>query len=842
MWRTARSGAGRPGGGLVRHLAVAGTVLALLIGAAFAVLLASINDLRDSSQATSHSLTALAQSAKVEDLVLDVEAGQRGYVITHQDRFLDPWRSARAAFPSESAELVRDSGNGQRVLALRIQAAGTAFINDYSVPLVRDAQRGAPSAHSAEATERGKILVDAMRARFARYDAVEKSLIDGNRATAETNAQDAIIGGSLGLGGSILLIGGFAAYLTRSIVWPVRRAAAVANRLADGDLSVRMPETGRGEIGELQTGFNVMAGSLERSREQARLAHERLRLLYDASMSVGTALDVEQTAKELVRVAVGRFADFVTVDVVNAVLQGEEPSAASGATRTRRLAVGGVRDDSPLLPEGTVLTTHLTLDRHPDRKDGFQPDLAAAIGWRSRDPEQAQRLVDYGLRALITAPLATQGALLGEVSFWRAHDSPPFQPEEVADAEELAVRAAVAIDNARRYRHERSTALTLQRSLLPERLPGQPAVQVATRYLPSDTKAGVGGDWFDVIPLSGTRVALVVGDVVGHGIHASATMGRLRTAVRTLADVDLPPDELLTHLDDLVIHLDDLMVRDPPEDGRDTPPGAPMTVGEVGATCLYAVYDPVSRHCTFASAGHPTPVVVAPTGRAELVEADVGPPLGVGGEPFAATDLHLYPGTVLALYTDGLVQSRRRDIGEGLARLRQMLTTPPASLDDACQNVIDAMLPEHPEDDVTLMLVRTRALRPDHAVTWQLPSDPAAVGQARQLAADQLEAWRLGSASFVTELVVSELVTNAIRYGEPPIQLRLIRDTVLICEVFDASSTAPHMRRARVLDEGGRGLLLVAQLTQRWGTRPTPGGKAIWCEQPLPAPDDPTAR
>ncbi len=838
MWKKGTTGdspQGGPRAGLPRRLAVVGTLLALLIGAAFAVLLWSITDLRGSGSATSRSLTALAESSKVERLVLDMETGQRGFVITHQERFLDPWQAARTAFPGQAADLVHDSVTpAQTTLARQIQKAGNSFITDYSVPLVQSARKGDPAASGVAATLKGKQLVDGLRDQFARYDKVENSLIAGQQAAANTNAQRAIIGGSLGLGGSVLLIGGCAVYLTRSIARPVRRAARVSTRLADGDLSARMPETGTGEIGELERAFNFMAGSLERSRAQARLAHDRLRLLYDASMSVGTTLDVERTARELARVAVPRFADFVAVDLVTSVLQGEEPVPAPGAGKTRRLALGGVRDDSPLLPVGTPLTTDLTGDRHPARQDGFHRDLRTAASWRSRDPEQAQRLLDYGMHSLITAPLSTQGVVLGEVSFWRAGDSPPFHAEEVADAEELAVRAAVAIDNARRYGHERSTALTLQRSLLPARLPGQPAVQVATRYMASDTKAGVGGDWYDVIPLSGTRVALVVGDVVGHGIHASAAMGRLRTAVRTLADVDLPPDELLTHLDDLVIHLDDLMVQ--PSGGADDPGGPLTAVGEVGATCLYAVYDPVSRHCTLASAGHPLPVVVSPSGRAQLVKGEAGPPLGVGGEPFTATELSLHPGSLLGLFTDGLVHSRRRDLGDGLDQLCRALTTPPASLDDACQNVIDAMLPEHPDDDVTLMLVRTRALRPDHAVTWQLPFEAASVKQARRLAADQLDAWHLGGAAFVTELVVSELVTNAIRYGEPPIQLRLIRDGALICEVFDSSSTTPHMRRARVLDEGGRGLLLVAQLTQRWGTRPTPTGKAIWCEQTLPEP------
>ena len=333
------------------------------------------------------------------------------------------------------------------------------------------------------------------------------------------------------------------------------------------------------------------------------------------------------------------------------------------------------------------------------------------------------------------------------------------------------------------------------------------------------SQAGVGGDWFDVIPLSGTRVALVVGDVVGHGIHASVTTGRLRTAVWTLADVDLPPDELLTHLDDLVGHL---------------ATAESETGGEIGATCLYAVYDPVSRHCTIAAAGHPPPVVLLPDETVKVVEVTAGPMLGVGGLPFEATELDLPEGSVLTLYTDGLVEARTLDMDVGTAALCSALAVPAENLEAMCDTVLKSLLPENPADDVALLVARTRALDSEQVAVWDLPSDPSVVATVRQHATEQLTRWGLDEAAFVTELVVSELVTNAIRYGGSPIQLRLIRDRSLICEVSDASSTSPHLRRARTYDEGGRGLLLVAQLTDRWGTRPSGTGKTIWAEQSLP--------
>ncbi|WP_030039777.1 ATP-binding SpoIIE family protein phosphatase, partial [Streptomyces resistomycificus] len=356
--------------------------------------------------------------------------------------------------------------------------------------------------------------------------------------------------------------------------------------------------------------------------------------------------------------------------------------------------------------------------------------------------------------------------------------------------------------------------------------------EAAWRYLPTGALTGVGGDWFDVIPLSGARVALVVGDVVGHGIQAAAAMGRLRTAVRTLADVDLPPDELLTHLDDLVIRL----AADTDDDA--TPDQAAETAGGLGATCLYTVYDPVSRVCTLARAGHPGPALISPEGTVDFLDVPAGPPLGLGGLPFENVEITLPEGSVIALYTDGLITMRDQDADQSLARLRQVLARPTARLDDLCDAVLATLPLEHRTDDIALLLARTRALDARQVATWDLPADPAIVAQARKLVRTQLSTWNLTEACFVTELVVSELVTNAIRYAEPPIQLRLIHDRHLICEVSDASSTAPHLRRARIYDEGGRGLLLVAQLTRGWGTRHTRSGKTIWAEQDLGSAED----
>jgi anti-sigma regulatory factor (Ser/Thr protein kinase) len=386
-------------------------------------------------------------------------------------------------------------------------------------------------------------------------------------------------------------------------------------------------------------------------------------------------------------------------------------------------------------------------------------------------------------------------------------------------------RTAVCIDNARRYTREHAAALTLQRSLLPRHLPRLTAVDVAHRYLPADSMAGVGGDWYDVIALPGTRVGLVVGDVVGHGVRAAATMGRLRTSVRALARLDLPPDELLTRLDELITH----------DVHEQTATQAEPDDAALGVTCLYAVYDPVTGRCSMARAGSPLPSVVDPaTGRISHPDIPAGPPLGLGGLPFESAEFTLAEGSLVALFTDGLIQGRSRDRDAQLDALHRVLAEHHRPLDDLCDRIVGTLLPGPVDDDAALLLVRTRTLDSHEVAAWDLADDPEAVGRARALATGQVDAWGLdGDLSFTTELVVSELVTNAIRYASGPIQLRLIRDRTLICEVSDTGHTSPHLRRAGSDDEGGRGLFLIAQMTQQWGTRYTPTGKTIWAEQPI---------
>ncbi|MER5791325.1 SpoIIE family protein phosphatase [Streptomyces sp. NPDC001980] len=557
-------------------------------------------------------------------------------------------------------------------------------------------------------------------------------------------------------------------------------------------------------------------------------ARERLQLVNAASVRIGSTLDVTRTAQELADVCVPALADLVTVDLLDPPEHGGDlPARLSAPVTLRRIAHQSVLPGVPeavlkpgqteVYPASSPQADSLTAG-HTIVASVTSGELDQWLSWNKRRGERAR---EFGVHSSMSVPIQARGTTLGVAVFRRHRRLDPFGPDDVLLAEEITARAAVCIDNARRYSRERETALALQRSLLPRTLPRTAALQAASRYLPA-ARAGVGGDWFDVIPLSGLRVAMVVGDVVGHGVQASATMGRLRTAVRTLADIDLAPDELLTHLDDLVLRLS-------AEHGGEGSPG------EVGATCLYAVYDPVSRRCTLARAGHPPPVLVRPGQRPSRLDLPAGPPLGLGGLPFESAEVTLAEGTVLAMFTDGLITSRHRDPDTGRRLLHEALAAYSDSLDETCDRILHALLPSGgAADDVALLLARTQGLPPTRVASWDIPADPALVAPIRKQVVEQLDVWNLSMAAFTAELVVSELVTNAIRYGAHPIGLRLIHDTTtLICEVSDTSHTAPHLRRAKTWDEGGRGLLLVAQLTQRWGTRHTGEGKTIWAELSL---------
>ncbi|WP_236653625.1 SpoIIE family protein phosphatase [Streptacidiphilus melanogenes] len=565
-----------------------------------------------------------------------------------------------------------------------------------------------------------------------------------------------------------------------------------------------------GAPGSLSAGVGVGVGRI------AVAARHRLTLLWEAGVRIGTTLDVGQTAHELAEVALPEFAQYAAVDLADWVPEGAEAPAGADVGPLRRAATRTIRARGALLPVGAPVGYPV----------GSAQARALTSGRAVLDEESTSvvrtesGLEDYRVGAVIAVPLSARGTVLGVASFYRSVDAGPFHGDDLTLAEELAHRAAVCLDNARRYTREHALALTLQRSLLPRALPELPAIEVAHRYLPA--QEGVGGDWFDVIPLSGARVALVVGDVVGHGIHAAATMGRLRTAVRNFSALDLPPEELLGHLDALV-------------DAMDQEEGELGGIGIIGATCLYVIYDPVSHSCTLASAGHPSPALLLPDGSVGFPEVPSGPPLGLGSTPFEAVEFALPEDSEIVLYTDGLIEDRDRDIDVGLARLADVLATARAGRDRTpealCTAVVSALLPERPRDDVALLIARTRGVSGALVARWPVPLEPAAVAGLRAQVRARLRAWGLAEVAGTVELMVSELVTNAIRHATGPVELRLLRDRGLICEVADGSSVSPRMRRARSEDEGGRGLFLVAQLAERWGTRFTSGGgKVIWAE------------
>ncbi|MFE0090009.1 SpoIIE family protein phosphatase [Streptomyces sp. NPDC058991] len=591
-------------------------------------------------------------------------------------------------------------------------------------------------------------------------------------------------------------------------------------------------------------------------------AQERLTLLAEGGARIGTSLEVMRTAQELAEVAVPRFADSMAVEVLEEVLAGEEifPGAVRPGAVLRRAASLA---DSPAEPAGVYaegeVSTFPPASPSLEALTDLQPRLVDAVGadsaWVLRDPARGARILEDRIHSLMVVPLVAQDRVLGIATFYRWGAQGPFRDEDLTLATELAGRTAVCLDNTRRYLRERNTLMALQRSLLPGELPHHHGVEVAHEYV----HAGAGGDWVDVVPLSGARVALVAGSVPGRGVATAAAMGRLRAAVHTLSDLDLDPEELLARMDDLVRRLDG---GDGPEvalggrrSGGDEEPSAPATPGagapvtgeEAGCTCLYLVYDPISQRCAMASAGHPAPAVARPDSSVTYLDVPAGAPLGRPGPPFRRTEVELPENAVLVLWTPGLLQSpaggaapaardRTGTPGAGAgeaagARLLGALARAPGSVRETCRMLLEALVPDRPREDAALLVARTHALGPGQVACWDLPSDPAVVSTARSLVTRQLASWALDEAAFATELIASELVTNAIRYASAPVRLRLIRDHVLTCEVSDGSSTSPRLRHARTTDEGGRGLLLVAQCSERWGTRYTEDGKTIWAEQ-----------
>ncbi|MFD9001500.1 SpoIIE family protein phosphatase [Streptomyces sp. NPDC059582] len=593
-------------------------------------------------------------------------------------------------------------------------------------------------------------------------------------------------------------------------------------------LSVFPVENARdGEPGVCSTNVDVTT---------SRQARERVTLLSWAGTRIGTTLDIMQTAQDLADVLVPAMADYATVDLAGAVELGDEPLARLGTTCSgavpafHRGGVASIRDGIPeslwargepvfVPPHSPFMEVLSTGRSHLEAVLDTSPGT-----WVDHDAGRREKIISLGMHSLLVIPIHARGEILGVAVLVRTETPVPFDENDRMVAEELVGRAALSLDNARRYTREHTAALALQRDLLPRNPSGGNALDVEWRYLPSDRRVGVGGDWFDVIELSSTRIALVVGDVVGHGISAAASMGRIRAAVLTLAALDLPPAEVLAHLDDLLARL-------AAEDFESKAMPPPIS----GATCLYIVYDPVTRRCCAARAGHPPPALVDPSGAVTLLDIPAGAPLGVGGQTYEDVELELTEGSTLVLYTDGLVETRDRDIDFGLDRLRDALTQRPgASLEDLCSAVVGTVPAGEQADDVMVLLARTRVLAPDQVMEWELDADPSTVGGVRATAVRTLVEWGLDRLASVAEQIIGELLANAVLHAVGPLRLRLIRDQVLVCEVFDSSLNVLRTASAGPGDEGGRGLVIVAALASRHGFRGTPTGKCVWAELPLP--------
>ncbi|MFJ8822935.1 SpoIIE family protein phosphatase [Streptomyces sp. NPDC102467] len=547
---------------------------------------------------------------------------------------------------------------------------------------------------------------------------------------------------------------------------------------------------------------------------------ERLEFLNEVSGRIGSSLDLSRTIVEVSRAVVPRFTDVAGTYLREQVVAGEGfPDGPPDATTMwHRVALEhtdepGRWDDVVPVGESMPFPVHTPFFQCMTTGEPvLVPYISEEVGTRIAaqfEKRDIRPLINH--RSMLVVPLKARNVVLGFMILLRHQERPLFNDMDRATGAELAARAGLVLDNARMYTYQESVAETLQDSMLPHIEPHMPGCDIATRYLPGTLLGRVGGDWFDSVKLPGARTALVVGDVMGHGLNSAAMMGQLRTAVQTMAALDLPPSQLLRNLCDLAQRLGEHYL----------------------ATCLYAVYDPIAGELLLANAGHIPPVIVrAADGRSELLDLPTGAPIGVGGVPFESVRLLVAPGDRLVMCTDGLVEVRGEDIGVGLATLCESAAHPAASMDDACDTIIRSLAGRGGrKDDVALLMVRMGGIEPGDVAQWSLEAEPSEVSRARGLVRRQLAEWGLSSVEYAAELVVGELVTNAVRHARSgPVQLRLVRSGTLLCEVEDTDHTLPTLRGAGPGDEFGRGLRIVAHLARAWGTSRTATGKTVWCE------------
>jgi hypothetical protein len=551
----------------------------------------------------------------------------------------------------------------------------------------------------------------------------------------------------------------------------------------------------------------------------------RRQMLDNTFTRIGDTLDIDHLARELIDALVPHFCNAGDLLLLESLIGDDElpSSGLDGSLPLRRIALLHDRKDpawEAAFPTGEIL-------RYPSPSPYFRcMDTGAPVLETTISESQAGKIARAWRRrpvakllssaSMLMLPLIARGTMLGFFACTREEGFRRFDAYDVEIGMDFASRAAVFIDNARRYSREHATALTLQRSMLPTGLSYPSSVEVKHRYLPGSKLIEVGGDWYESIALPGGRVALVVGDVAGHGVRAAVTMGRLRTAIHTLAMLELAPAESLQQLDELM-----------------------HTLGEREphfATCAYAVYDAVSGECEVAVAGHLPPLLVHPDGSNELLDVPPAPPLGIGDGEVTSRQFKIEDGSLFVLYTDGLVENKGQDISDGLARLQGIFGpgSPTRPLEDLCKATLDGVYSDHQRDDIAVLIARLRRLPEDSYASWTLTPKLTSVREARAVIAEPMKRWELEDLIPTTELLVSELVTNAVKYSRGDITLRLVNERALVCEVLDNSGALPRLRQASSDDENGRGLQVVRQLSKRWGARRTVAGKVVWCEQPLP--------
>ncbi|WP_030255831.1 SpoIIE family protein phosphatase [Streptomyces violens] len=554
---------------------------------------------------------------------------------------------------------------------------------------------------------------------------------------------------------------------------------------------------------------------------------ERLEFLNEVSGHIGTSLDLEVTIREVTSAAVPRFADFAGTHLRAQVLAGDSFPDGPPDVTTVWHRVWVEHNDEPGRWDDTVPVGEAIA--FPEHTPFFQcmvtgepvliPHISDELGDRIAGQFEKRDLRPLiNGRSILIVPLKARQVVLGFMVLLRRPGRQPFNDMDRTTGAELAARAGLVLDNARMYTRQENVAETLQEEMLPRVSPRMPGCDVTTRYLPGTRLGKVGGDWFDTITLPGSRLALVVGDVMGHGLNSAVIMGQLRTAVQTLASLDLSPAQLLRRVDDLAQRLGENYL----------------------ATCLYAVYDPVASTLRIANAGHIPPVVVrAVDGSSELLAVPSGAPIGVGGVAFEEVSYPVAPGDRVVLCTDGLVEVRGQDIGAGLAALCESAAHPAASMDDACDAIIRTLNPAGGrKDDVALLMARLNGIPRSDVVTWRLAPQPGEAARARALVREVMHRWGAADRAPTAELLVGELVTNAVRHARTErIELRLVRTDTLLCQVSDDDPAAPVLLDRGPESEYGRGLRIVDRLAHKWGTNLESLGKTVWFEQLLSRAD-----